>query len=266
MLATVTAIRFDKAVGSGKTKPAILTCVRDDGTEVELVAKFAAGCEMKQRSLVAEVLAALLAADLDLPVPEPFLVNAEADFVATIPDPEIRQRAQASLGWNFGSRKLPPGFGALPIDRPLPQSLVPLAGEILAFDTFTANPDRTVANPNCLTNGRELAIYDHELAFFMDGILGWKPPWEPGAVQFPKGRSPKTRHVFVEELRGAGLDFRRFVGAFDVVSAERLREYQAALPVQWTGDGRAVEGILGYLATLKQNLDLAIEQLTEALR
>ena len=46
-----------------------------------------------------------------------------------------------------------------------------MAAEILAFDTFIANPDRTVENPNCQSNGREFAIFDHELAFRMEGIL-----------------------------------------------------------------------------------------------
>jgi hypothetical protein len=53
----------------------------------------------------------------------------------------------------------------------IPQALLPMAAEILAFDTFIANPDRTVENPNCQSNGREFAIFDHELAFRMEGIL-----------------------------------------------------------------------------------------------
>ena len=103
-------------------------------------------------------------------------------------------------------KKLPPGFYTLPTERPLPRALRPVAAEILAFDAFIANPDRTVANPNCLFNGRELAIFDHDLAFLMEGIIGWKPPWEPGAIPFPKGLPPRSRHVFLEELRGQPLD------------------------------------------------------------
>jgi hypothetical protein len=85
-------------------------------------------------------------------------------------------------------------------------------------------------SPNCLSNGREFAIFDHELAFFMDGILGWKPPWEPCAIQFPKGLPSAVRHVFLEELRGQPTDLRRLAGAFEAVSRSRLNEYRAALP------------------------------------
>jgi len=95
MLTPVSAIRFDKVIATGRTKPAIFTCAREDATEVELVVKFTAGCEMKNRSMVAEAIAALIAADLDLPVPEPFLVKLEADLAATIPDAAIRGLAEA---------------------------------------------------------------------------------------------------------------------------------------------------------------------------
>jgi hypothetical protein len=138
--------------------------------------------------------------------------------------------------------------------------------EILAFDTFIANPDRTVANPNCLSNGREFAIFDHELAFFMDGILGWKPPWESCAIQFPKGQPSAVRHVFLEELRGQPTDLRRLGGAFEAVSRSRLNEYRAALPADWIGDGSRVDRVLDYIDALRANIDKAIILFDEALR
>lgn len=266
MLTSVTAIRFDKAVGSGRTKPCILTCSSADGSEVELVVKLAAGCDMKERSLVAESIAALMAADLDLPVPEPFLVKIEADLAATIPDAAIKDRAQRSLGWNFGSKKLPPGFATIPTDRPVSNTLLPMAADILAFDTLIGNPDRSVANPNCLTNGRQLAIFDHELAFFFEGTLGWKPPWEPGAIHFPKGMPPRVQHVFLEQIRGTACDFRRLAGAFDILTDSRLEEYRAALPEEWLGDGLALDQNLRYIATLRSHIETAITHLINALQ
>lgn len=264
MLTPVTAIRFDKAVGSGRTKPAILTCEHEDGSEVELIAKFAAGCDMRERSLIAEALAALLAADLDLPVPEPFLVRVESDFAASVIDPTLRGLAEKSIGWNFGSKKLPGGFSTISTDRVLSNALFPVAAEILAFDVFIANPDRSVANPNCLTNGRALAIFDHELAFLTEGIIGWKPPWEPGGIALPKGLPPRNRHVFLEEIRGAEPDFTRLSGAFDLLTPERLKAYRDALPAEW--QGVAADAILSYVDELKRNVDTAIRQLTQALK
>src|SRR5487761_2630511 len=154
MFKPVTATTFHRPMGVGKTAPSLVTCVSADGSEVELVVKFAGGCEAGIGSLLREAVAALMA----------------ADFVATIPDSDERYRlakrnAAASCGWNFGSKKLPAGFATILKGRTIPQALMLMATEILAFDTFTANPDRTVANPNCQSNGREFGIFDHELTF-----------------------------------------------------------------------------------------------------
>lgn len=164
MLQTATAIRFDKSVSSGKTKPGVFVCGLADGSEVELIVKFAGGCEMRERALATEAIAAMMAADLDLPVPEPFVVVLEPGFVDHIPDLAIRERAKGLPIPAFGSKKLPPGYSTIVDGRAVPTALVQTAAEILAFDTFIVNPDRTAANPNCLTNGRAFAIYDHELA------------------------------------------------------------------------------------------------------
>jgi hypothetical protein len=244
--------------------PWFATCVNSAGDEIELVVKFSAGCEMRHRSLMNEALAALLAVDLDLPVPEPFLVRVEADLAATILEDEHRKRAMASVGWNFGSKKLPPGFATFPVEKPLPRDLLATAAEILAFDVFVANPDRRERNPNVLFNGRELAIYDHELAFFFEGTISWKSPWEPGSIRLknmPLGES----HVFLRELTGKPHDFTRLSGAFEAISAERLSEYRDAIPEEWIGDGKTIQQILDYIGQLRDNVGAAIVQLKGAL-
>ncbi len=270
MLEVVTAARFDKPMGVGKTTPALVTCDREDGREVEVVVKWANASEAGIGALRREALAALLAADLDLPVPEPFLVATEAEFAATIPASDekrriVRDHAAKSVGINFGSKLLPPGFTTIGVDRALNRALLPVAAEILAFDVFLNNPDRTVSNPNCQSNGRELAIFDHELAFVTEGVLFWRPPWEDGSIEFPVRQPPEIRHVFLEEVRGTKVDFDRLGGAFDVVTAERLEAYRIALPPQWLGVEDAVAPILDYIAALKANIDSAIKNLAQAL-
>ncbi|MGO8675479.1 MAG: HipA family kinase [Limisphaerales bacterium] len=246
---------FHRPMGVGKTAPSLITCVQPDGSHVELVVKFAGGCEGGTGSLLREAVAALMAADLDLPVPQPFQVSLGPDFVATIPDADERYRvakknATASLGWNFGSRKIPAGFSTLLKGQAISRVLLPAAAEILAFDTFVANPDRTVANPNCQSNGREFAIYDHEMAFRTEGVLFWKPPWEKGGILFSKTQPDGLRHVFVRDLRGTEPDFSRFGGAFDVLTDARMDEYHSALPVEWLGDGSDIQRILEYKAAM----------------
>ncbi len=69
MLSEATAVRFDRLMGNGKTRPSLMACISSEGAEVEMIVKFAAGCEAKELSLVREGIGAMLAADLDLPVP-----------------------------------------------------------------------------------------------------------------------------------------------------------------------------------------------------
>ncbi len=243
-----------------------MACTRADGSEVEAIVKFAAGCEAKEMSLVREAIVAVLAADLDLPIPEPFIVRVESDFADTISDDGVKAQARKSPHVAFGSQKLPPGFATFPIEKPLPRELVTAAAEIFAFDHLIANPDRTAANPNLLFNGRAFGIFDHELAFFTEGILGWKAPWEPGGASFPRDLPPSIRHVFLEELRGRTLDLNRLTGAFEAISDRRIDEYGGSLPAEWVADSQSVEGILDYIRALKEQLPLAIKQLLEALK
>ena len=46
----------------------------------------------------------------------------------------------------------------------------------------------------------------------------------------------------------------------------RLNEYQAAVPNEWTGNGDDLQRILAYVQALKENIDAAITNLSDALR
>jgi hypothetical protein len=49
-------------------------------TASQVVAKFARRCERRTNALVAESIALMFAAELDLPVPEPFIVRMDPDL------------------------------------------------------------------------------------------------------------------------------------------------------------------------------------------
>lgn len=183
MLELVTAVRFDGRVSSGRTVPCRLTCETVGGDEVDVVAKLSKGCERGVAALCIEAISALLAADLDLPVPEPFLVSLVPEFIADLPVPKVAEMARRSSPIAFGSRHLPPGYTSWPVGKAIPREAVAIAAEIFSFDALIANADRRAENPNCLFSGAALAIYDHELAFITEGIIGWRPPWEIGSLE-----------------------------------------------------------------------------------
>jgi hypothetical protein len=274
MLKAVTAQQFLKRMGSGKTKPCLIGCAElsadpaadaeeDAPAEFELVVKFSDGCESKKRGLVAEALAALLAADLGLPVPEPFLVQIEPEFVSAIPDTEIQALARRSLPWAFGCAKLPPQFATVATGISLPPALIPQAAEILAFDLLIANSDRRAQNPNCLFNGKELAIYDHELALLTEGVLFWKPPWEEGGVSFVFG---EDRHLFLDVVRGISHDFSRLQSALEAITPGRVEEYRWSLPEEWGREDDATDRMVAYIQQLRSHAAVALQQIQTSLR
>lgn len=266
MLEQVTAVRFDRRMGSGKTWPGLLSCLRSgsEEDEVEVIAKFSGGCERQVGGLVVEAIAAMLAADLDLPIPEPVLVEFDSEFIGLIRlcDPALADRVERSVPLAFGSTKLPPGFAVLPRGKSVPQSLRAAAAEIFAFDALIQNPDRRPENPNCLLDGRIFAIFDHELAFVTHGIIGWRPPWEAGGLDMIKGAN---RHVFFADLQGKSFDFNRLMGAWQAVSDARLHEYRQALPPAWGGGSEVADQILGYVAQVRENIEPALAEVRRVL-
>ena len=117
------------------------------------LAKLSAGCDRQVVALAMEAIAAMFAADLDLPVPEPFLVVLESEFIAGLPDQTVAETARHSSLVAFGSKHLPPGYTSWPIGKAVPRDAMTTAAEIFAFDALIANDDRRPENPNCLFSG-----------------------------------------------------------------------------------------------------------------
>ena len=262
MLDLVTAIRFDRRMGSGKTKPMLFACAAPDGNEVEVVAKVSAGCDRGVGGLVSEAITAMLAADLGLPVPEPFLVQLDQKFIETWCDTEVHELAKKSVQVGFGSKKLPYGFTTWPVDKAIPPHLRTTATEILAFDVLTLNDDRRPENPNCLCDGKSFAIIDHELCFITEGVIGRKPPWEPGALEYMV--RPRA-HLFSDMLRGRDVNLDRFAGAWEGITDARLAEYRAALSPEWANDHGVAEKTLGYIAQVRDNIQAAVAEIRRVL-
>ena len=262
MLNRFTVSRFHRRVEKSRTEPSIVFCETGEGEEAEFFIKLHGSGERGAVGLVAEMMAAQLATDLDLPTPPSALLEVTAEFAATIPKADIAATFQKSLGWNFGSRHVGPGFATWPQGRVPPAELRPLAAEIFAFDALIQNADRRTANPNCLTNGRELVMIDHELAFdFIGGeVLFWKPPWEGGDLGFLR------QHIFYEPLRKTPVDFNRLGGAIEALTADRMNSYAESVPVEWPKGTDAAEKILDYLLPMKTNITKALDAIAAFLR
>jgi hypothetical protein len=118
------------------------------------------------RALIAELMVALVAAELGLPTPEVALVEVPATFGRSEPDPEIQDILRASHGINVGLRYLD---GAFNFDGSAAGDLISadFAARVVWLDAYLTNPDRTHRNPNLLIWDRRPWLIDHGAALYV---------------------------------------------------------------------------------------------------
>ena len=153
------ALRYVQPLREGGSLPAVVD------TEAGLfVVKFR-GAGQGRRALVAELIVGMLAARLDLPVPELALVEVDPIFGRSEPDPEIQDLLRASHGMNIGLRYLDGAFNFAP---PAAREFISaeMAARIVWLDAYTTNPDRTHRNPNLLIWSRRPWLIDHGAAIY----------------------------------------------------------------------------------------------------
>lgn len=205
----------------------------------------------------------MLAAELGIPTPEPFVVHASEAFIESIRvvNPVVATRLSDSSGLGYASRHLTEGFQTWPSKRQPEGEALTQAAEILAFDCWFQNPDRKPSNPNLLWNGTEFAVIDHELAFVTEGVLFWKPPWLENAVD-----DLVREHLFGTSLRRTTPDLARIVRALKSISDERLLGYIEALPQKWVEDLGPATNAVQFIKDVRDNADAAAQEVLRALQ
>lgn len=160
MIQRLTGIRYVLPLREGGSLPAV---VETDRTGPYVVKFLGAGQGAK--ALIAEALAAGLALAVDLPVPEPAIVHLDEGFGKSEPHPEIQDILRGSVGCNFGLAYLP---GALAYDTAVDYGLSPeFAANVVWFDAFITNVDRTPRNTNLLYWRNRPWLIDHGASLYI---------------------------------------------------------------------------------------------------
>jgi hypothetical protein len=157
-LRTITATRYVTPLHEGGSLPAIVEA-NDEGL---YVLKFR-GAGQGARALIAELIAGETARALGLPVPEIVLIELDADLARTEPDPEIQDLIKKSAGLNLALDYLP---GSVMFDPVAVKPAADLASDIVWFDAYMTNVDRTARNTNMLMWHRRLTLIDHGAALY----------------------------------------------------------------------------------------------------
>jgi len=158
-LPTVRATRYVAPLREGGSLPGIMEA-DDEGT---YVVKYR-GAGQGPKALVAELLSGEIGRALGLPVPEAVLIDVDPAFARLEMDYEIQHLLRGSDGFNYGLDYLP---GSITYDPLVPPEPDPgFAADVVWFDAFTTNPDRTARNANMLEWHGRIWLIDHGAALY----------------------------------------------------------------------------------------------------
>ena len=140
--------------------PAIIET--DDGTM--FVTKFR-GAGQGAKALIAELITGLLAQKVGLPVPALALIHLDEAFGRSERDPEIQDILKGSRGLNVGLGYLEGAFNFDPLAAH--EFITPeFAADLVWFDAYVTNIDRTPRNPNMLFWNRTVQLIDHGASLY----------------------------------------------------------------------------------------------------
>jgi hypothetical protein len=254
MLKTIRVARYVTPLREGGSLPAIV-----EGDDQGLYVMKLSGAGQGRRALIAELIAGTLAGALGLRVPELAFLDLDLAISRNEPDPEIRDLLKASAGINIGLDYLPGSLNYDPLAGTLPESQ--LASDVVWFDAFITNVDRTAKNTNLLTWHRNLWLIDHGASLYFHHT--WQDFLERSRTAFPQVKD----HVLLPLASRLEDSHPRLVAKLDDAVLRRAVE---AIPDDWLVQDSpfhsAAEHRKGYLAYLESRLESAHVFLEEALR
>ena len=245
----VVVTRYVTPLREGGSLPAIVEA-DDDGM---YVLKFQ-GAGQGVKALIAELVCGEIARLLGLRVPEIVFANLDAILSRAEPDPEIQDLLSASVGLNLGLDYLP---GSITFDPLVEKVDGKLASQIVWFDSFVTNVDRTPRNTNLLMWHKELWLIDQGAALYFHHA------WDNWQQQSSSPFALIKDHVLLplaSELETANNEFR------SQLTTGHIEAIVAAIPDAWLGsdavDKRTVYA--GYLTSRLETSDIFVEEAQRA--
>jgi hypothetical protein len=159
MLRTVCATRYVTPLREGGSLPAII-----EADDLGLYVLKFRGAGQGPLALASELIAGEIGRALGLKVPELVFVEVDNALGRNEPDEEIRDLLRASTGLNLALDYLPGSTMFDPAARDSADSRT--ASQVVWFDAFVTNVDRTARNPNLLYWHKTLYLIDHGAALY----------------------------------------------------------------------------------------------------
>lgn len=209
----------------------------ETASEGEYVLKGKGGERMGNAAFEREILGCYAAWQVGLKAVEPVQVTVPSEFLQVMLGHDNYSLVSRSIGQNYGS-VFRPGMREFVSNQPLSASELEQAKLIFAFDVLIQNTDRRAGKQNMLTDGTDILLLDHELAFsFTQAIFPPKEPW-----LIPEADMYWIRnHYFFQQLRGKRIDFRTLNVNLQNITPSFWQCAHQHTPPEWrTSEGQTI--------------------------
>lgn len=249
-LTHVTALSFREHFPSGRTAPMLIEAADTQDNRQEVVMKVFSSSEGSHGAAIIELVCSLIAKELELNPPDPYLVDLPDGFVDTLPQEQATKLTQNS-GPYFGTHYIP-GVSIVVPHRSIPSDKEEEASAIFTFDYLIQNPDRRIGKPNLLEHddGYHLIDHDQALAHLILPIIGGSlEPWDKqsiGALSF----SYMKNHLFRAGLKGKEKTFQAFRETMANFDSSKLEVILDQVPEIWWNAFDIRDKLSEYLANI----------------
>lgn len=260
----VIPLQWVRTLSSGANKPLLIRGIDQKRQQADdFVLKYCNDERMNETTCRRELLAAWMAAEMDIQVPEPVLIHVESSFVLTVPAEMQAVLHSKALGLNIGSRYIPGNttFQPNPI---FPPELNQTAARIFAFDLILQNADRRNEKPNSFLADGKIYVYDHELSF---GFLSMLPmfanrtPWVLNETDV----SAAKQHLFYPTLcQNRSINWEAALSTLSNLSPHFWQRAMALIPAEWENVSEMTR-IQDQIESVKQHSEIFISEICNKL-
>jgi hypothetical protein len=233
-LPKITAVTVVDTAISGANRPLFIRGVDNHTKQKAIyVLKYQGAERMDNRTSGRELLAAFLAKEWGLTVPEPVTVIVTEGFLNTITGHEDFKNIQKSKDClNFGNVKIM-GDADITNHTDLTPNQIQQAAQVFVFDLIIQNADRRFEKPNLFLAKNRIHLIDHELAFgFLDTLPFLRSP-KPYILNETDVNSAMN-HIFYRILQGnKRLDMRAVFQVFKQLPDTFWEKLKDIMPLEW---------------------------------
>ncbi len=234
MIKKLTAIRPHQIFPSGRTSPLLVEAMDDDCNRYEVVVKIFTESEGGSRARIAELFCNLLANELGMNTPAPYLLKFPDGFEQLVQDAVVSDKIKNARGYQYACHYYS-GLSIVPPGLPIPSDFEIQAASIMTYDGLIQNPDRRPEKPNLLKGDDGYHVIDHDQALGMfDGMIigGSLPPWAQQAAISPAYSFLKT-HLFSRVLKGKDIAFKEIEEAIRTMDDSAINILLDQIPTEW---------------------------------